>query len=136
MKLLTLLLALTAGITVAAAADAVFVVNPGVADSSLSTTEVKNILLGTRVNWSNGPVKLVIQAGGAVHEAVIRQFTARSPDQFDKYWKKQVFTGNGVMPTVAKSDAEVITLVAETPGAIGYVATGTATDKVKVLEVK
>lgn len=118
------------------AQDLAFIAHPGITEASVSATDVKNILLGTKVNWSNGPIRVVIQAGGPLHEKVIQQFTQRSPDQFDKYWKKQVFTGKGTMPAVAKSDAEVVEFVASTTGAFGYVLRDAVTDKIKVLELK
>jgi ABC-type phosphate transport system substrate-binding protein len=118
------------------AQDVAFIAHPSVADSAVSAGDIKNILLGTKSNWSSGPLRMIIQTEGAVHAKVIQQFTQRSPDQFEKYWKKQVFTGKGAMPATAKTDADVLAFVAATTGAFGYVAPGSVTDKVKVLEVK
>ena len=136
MKTLLCWIVFFAAATFARGQDVAFVAHPSVADGELSAAEVKSVLLGTKSNWSSGPIKLVVQVEGAVHEQVIQHYTQRSPDQFDKYWKKQVFTGKGTMPAQAKSDAEVISLVAATPGSFGYVTKSAVTDKVKVIQVK
>ncbi|HEY0947547.1 MAG TPA: hypothetical protein VGD81_19850 [Opitutaceae bacterium] len=136
MKTLLLVLAFVAAAGLVRAQEAAFVAHPGVPDSAVSAADIKNILLGTKTNWSKGPLRLVVQTEGPVHAAVIQRYTQRSPDQFDKYWKKQVFTGKGTMPASAKNDGEVIAFVAATPGAFGYVAPESVTDQVKRLEEK
>lgn len=116
------------------AQDFAFITHPDTAEKAVSADEVKSILLNNRTKWGSGPViKLAVLTEGAVHEKVIKDFTQRTPDQFDKYWKKQVFTGAGTMPALMKSDADVVAYVAANPGAFGYVAKGSVTDKVKLL---
>lgn len=116
--------------------DVAFIVHPSVKESELSAAEVKNILLGTKTNWSSGPLKLAVHAGGALHDLVIQRFTHRSSDQFEKYWKKQVFAGKGTMPTIAATDADMVAFVAGNPGAFGYVDASSVTTAVKRLEAK
>jgi len=131
-----LLIVLASSACAVFAEEAVFVVNPSVKETELSTESVRGILLGNKTSWESGNLKLVVQTEGTLHELVIRTYTQRSTDQFDKYWKKQVFTGKGMAPAVAKTDAEVIDYVAKHTGAIGYVASVSATAAVKVLLVK
>lgn len=121
---------------VATAADWVLVAHPDSAPASLSKEDVKNILLGNKTKWdAGGLIKLAVLTEGPVHDAVIQNFAARTADQFDKYWKKQVFTGKGVAPEAFKTDAELVAYVAKTPGAFGYVATGSAGTGVKTVAV-
>jgi ABC-type phosphate transport system substrate-binding protein len=119
------------------AQDAVFIAHPGVSDT-ISADDAKNILLGIKTKWDGGAgnIKLIVLAEGPVHEKVIRDYTQRSPDQFDKYWKKLVFTGKGIAPAAAKTDAEVVEFVSKNTGAFGYVAKESAGDKVKILPIK
>lgn len=117
------------------AADFVLIANPSVTEASLSKDDVKNILLGTKTRWdSGGNITLAVLTDGAAHDAVIQTFTARTADQFEKYWKKQVFTGKGSAPDSFKTDADMIAFVAQTPGAFGYVTA--ASGSVKVLKVQ
>jgi len=136
MKKLLFLCALLGLALVSRAEDTVFIANPSVSDT-LSADDAKNILLGNKTKWEvGGNIKLVVLADGPIHEKIIRDYTQRSVDQFDKYWKKLVFTGKGMAPATAKTEAEVVDYVLKNPGAFGYVAKENAGDKVKVLPVK
>ena len=121
----------------ARAADYLIVANPAVPVSAVSKEDLKNILLGNKASWDGGgAIKLALLTEGSVHETVIQAVASRSADQFDKYWKKLVFTGKSVAPDTFKTEAELLAFVAKTPGAVGYAAAGAATDGVKVLKVE
>jgi ABC-type phosphate transport system substrate-binding protein len=116
------------------AGDYLLIVNPDVAAISITREEAKSILLGGKFRWDTGAnIQLAVLSGGATHEKAISELTARSADQFDKYWKKQVFSGKGVMPEIVADDAAMVAYVARTPGAFGYVSAGAATTGVKTL---
>ncbi|MFA6289527.1 MAG: hypothetical protein WC661_19270 [Opitutaceae bacterium] len=117
--------------------DAVFIVNPAGADASISAADATAILLGNKTKWDGGGlIKLAVLTQGEAHEKIMHDFLQRSADQFDKYWKKMVFSGKGMMPMQAASDADLIAYVAKTPGSVGYVAAASVTGAVKVLPVK
>lgn len=138
MSRLILFFALLAGLAVSArAADAVFIVNPQGADAELSSDNLKAVLLGNKTKWeAGGLIKLAVLTAGPLHDKVIQDNTQRSADQFDKYWKKLVFTGKGFMPMQAADEAALVDYVAKTPGALGYVSPGAVTDRVKVIPIK
>ena len=134
LSLTLVVLALAA--TVAAAADGIFITNPSGPDA-VTREEIKSILLGNKTKWESGTlIHLAVLADGPVQEVIAQEYTARSADQFEKYWKKQVFTGKGSAPESLKSDADMIAYVAKTPGAFGYVSGASAATGVKVLTVK
>jgi ABC-type phosphate transport system substrate-binding protein len=119
------------------AQDAAIVVNKDTKVTSLTADDFKNILLGKKLKFEDGTnIKLAILADGPIHEKVIRDFTQRTTDQFDRYWKRQVFSGQGIMPQQFKTDAELIAYVAETPGGLGYVGSGSVTPAVVTIEIK
>lgn len=121
MKHFFFLLLAALSFSAAHAQEAVFIVHPSVTETSLTADDVKNVLLGNKTKWGSGNLKLVVLTEGAVHQKIIQTYTQRSTDQFDKYWKKQVFSGKGIAPTTAKTDAEVVEYVSKNPGAFGYV---------------
>lgn len=122
---------------VARAQDVSFIVNPQGADASITADDLKAVLLGNKIKWNGGGViKLAVLTSGPVHDKVMQDHAQRSADQFDKYWKKLVFTGKGVMPVQGADDAAIIDYVAKNPGALGYVATSSITDRVKALPVQ
>lgn len=137
MKRLFLLFALVVGLVAAARAqDAVFIANPQGADAALSADALKSILLGNKTKWDGGGViKLVVLGSGPLHEKVVQDHAQRNADQFDKYWKKLVFTGKGVLPEQAADEAAVIAYVAKTPGSLGYVSASAVTPAVKIVPV-
>jgi ABC-type phosphate transport system substrate-binding protein len=133
-----LVLALFIGCTAFVRADdAVFIVNPQGADASMTPDSLKAVLLGNKTKWeAGGLIKLAVLTTGPLHARVIQDHTQRSADQFDKYWKKLVFTGKGFMPMQAADEAALVDYVAKTPGALGYVSASAVTDRVKVLPLK
>lgn len=52
------------------------------------------------------------------------------------FWQKRVFAGRDTPPVEKASDEEVVAFVRANPGAVGYVAAATATEAVKVVELK
>lgn len=116
------------------------IVNAGVGVSEVPRADVEAMFDGKKANWANGAkVVLVTQPDAAVHEAFLKNYVGKSPAQFATTWKKIVFTGKANAPATAKTDAEVVALVAKSPGAIGYLgdaAAATGNAAVTVVSVK
>lgn len=129
-------LALALSALAACGADPVFITNE-TAPATVTKDDVKNILLGTKTKWDSGTlIKVAVLAEGAIYDTVIQQYAERTPDQFERFWKKQVFTGKGIAPESFKTDAEVLAYVAKTPGAIGFIGSDTAAAGVKIVKVE
>ncbi|ABW67802.1 hypothetical protein [Desulfosudis oleivorans] len=120
-----------------AQSETVYVIaNINVADTSLTQTEIQNIYLGKKDKWNdNQKVNFTALADGPCHEVFLKQYVGRSDFQFQNYWKKQIFTGQGQPPKSFASDAELIDYVSRTSGAIGYSCTQPDTGKVKTLTI-
>lgn len=122
-----------AGTQTSLAEDPVLITHPGVT-ATLTTQEVSQVFLGKMTKWEGGQVvKLAVLASGETHEAAIKRFSGKTADQFSNYWKKQVFTGQGVMPKACDTEEELVAYVTSTPGAVGYVSPAKATAAVRVL---
>jgi ABC-type phosphate transport system substrate-binding protein len=132
-----LLAAFLIGAATASAADIKVIANSSVGASSVSSDELKGVFLATKSSLSDGShVEPVLLKGGAVHEAFLKDYVGKSDSALETYYRSLVFTGKGSMPKTFASDAEVVAYVEKTKGAIGYVASATATASAKVLEVK
>ncbi len=118
------------------AAEFVVVAHPSIPANKISSDDLKAILLGTKTRLDGAPLRLVVLSDGPVHTHVVSTLTSKSADQFEKYWKKQVFTGKGVMPDQFKNDADLVAFVAKTPGAIGYVAPGADVVGTKIVSLE
>lgn len=113
------------------------IANLSVKADSISVDELKNVFLEDTSSLKDGShVEPVLEKGGATHEAFLKDYLGKNDSALQTYYRSLVFTGKGSMPKAVGSDAEVLAYVAKTKGAIGYVASGTATEGVKTLELK
>lgn len=123
--------------TCAWAADVKIVANADISASSVSVDDLRSVFLEKTNALSDGThVEPVLSKGGAAHEAFLKQYLDKNDAALQIYYRSLVFTGKASMPKVVGSDAEMISYVAKTKGAIGYVSKGASTEGVKVLEVK
>jgi ABC-type phosphate transport system substrate-binding protein len=119
------------------AAEVKLIANPSVGATSVSADDVKRVFLGTKGSLEDGSrVEPVLAKSGAAHEAFLKQYLGKEDAALQTYYRSLVFTGKGSMPKAFASDAEVVSYVSKTKGAIGYVATGASASGVKTLEVK
>jgi ABC-type phosphate transport system substrate-binding protein len=121
----------------AQAADLTIIANTSVVASSISGDELKGVFLATKTSLSDGShVEPVLEKGGPVHEAFVKTYLGKTDSALETYYRSLVFTGKASMPKTLGTDADVVSYVSKTKGAIGYVAAGAATDGVKTLEIK
>lgn len=117
-------------------ASVVIVAHPSVEANSLSSNDIRLIYSGNKRSWKDGqPIKFVILSEKEIHQQFTRSFLQKTEDQFLRYWRKQIFTGQGSMPKSFKSEKELLKFVANTEGAVGYVSKNTSTSKVKILKI-
>lgn len=69
-----------------------------------------------------------------------REFTKRTldlyPRQLRRVWDRNLYSGAGPVPVEISSVEEMERVVAETPGAIGYLPDGLARETVRVIHVR
>jgi hypothetical protein len=113
------------------------VANSSIKSDTISVGELVRIFLEDTNSMNDGSrVEPVLEKGGAAHEAFLKEYLGKSDSALQTFYRSLVFTGKGSMPKAVGSDADVVAYVAKTKGAIGYVASGTAVEGVKTLEVK
>jgi len=135
--LIALAIASLSGTGTASAADIKVIANPSVTATAISADEIKGVFLATKTSLSNGShVEPVLEKSGAVHEGFLKAYLGKTDAALETYYRSLVFTGKGSMPKTLSSEAEVVSYVAKTKGAIGYVSSGASTPGVKTLEVK
>lgn len=118
------------------AADFVIIIHPSVGVSSISRTELKQILLANQTTWKDGKKVAIItlspDATGA--DDVAQEYMSMTAIQAKKYWLTKVF--NGVLPgqpATGDSADEVAEKVASTVGALSILPKGSKTGKAKTL---
>jgi ABC-type phosphate transport system substrate-binding protein len=115
----------------------VIIANENVPTSSLSIHEIRNIFLSKKTRWrGSSRIKFVVLNGGDVHNDFLKSYLGKTKSQYDNYYKNLVFEGKGKAPRAFSTEAEVVSYVSSTEGAIGYVSSGTNTQSAKIVIVK
>lgn len=102
----------------------VVVINDGLPRSGkLDAAGVRAIFLGTRQHWPDGRRIQAVQrparsqAGAAFFDRILDM----SPSAYKRRWQKKLLSGRGVAPRTAGSAMTVLSAVARSRAAIGYV---------------
>lgn len=117
-------------------AEVAVIANKSVPTDTISQREVLDIYTGEIRQWKNGEP---IVAHDMTEEGEVREtfyeFLGRKSSRVKSIWVKNLLMGEGSPPESAKTEQEVLTMVAKTPGAIGFVRSDMADDSVKVLAI-
>jgi len=111
------------------------VVHATVADTQLTTAQLRAIFTMRQTRWSDGQSiqVLVLASDHELHQAFTRKFLKMFPYQLDAIWHRQRYSGIGGSPVLLASVDELRTALSQTPGAIGYLPAGTGTAELKVV---
>jgi ABC-type phosphate transport system substrate-binding protein len=117
-------------------AQVAVIANQSVSDAVADAGTLGSIYDLSKDRWSNNNRIVVVDltADGDVRQKFYG-FIGKNPAELRREWLRKQLTGEGRAPETAASDAEVISKVAATPGAIGYVSQGSVTGAVKVLHI-
>lgn len=102
--------------------------------TALARGEAEQLFLGRRTTLDDGtPVTLVDLPAGPVRDRLYLLLTGKNPIQTRAYWSRQVFTGRARPPREAVDTDQAREWIATTPGAIGYLPSGLADSRLRVL---
>lgn len=122
-----------------AGAKAVEVIaNRGVAVSSLPLATARAIFGMRQVKWQDGtPIRVfVLPDDHPTHGAVCKERLNLFPYQLRQSWDRLVYSGIAQAPSEVSSEEELMSRVAATPGAIGYVRKVKNNDPVKIINIE
>lgn len=122
-----------------AMADVAIISNPDNKIGKIDSFIVKNIFLGERASFPNGvyanPVNLA--EGSQARKVFFHTILSISEQVHDKHWarkqKKRTMRTTAYRPEEVDSNQEMMEIVADTSGSIGYVDASMVNDTVKVL---
>jgi len=119
-----------------AVADVAVIANKSLGVDSISAKEAKRVWLGKTKSLGGSSIKLAdLPPGNGSRDHFYRTVVKKSEKKLKAYWAKIAFSGKGTPPKPFGSDGEVVSWVASTPGAVGYVDSGAIDDSVKVLMI-
>jgi ABC-type phosphate transport system substrate-binding protein len=114
------------------------IANKDVGVSRLSLASARAIFGMRQVKWPDGRLiqVFVLPDTHPVHSAMCKERLNIYPYQLRKSWDRLVFSGMAQAPAEVGSEEEMVTRVAATPGAIGYVSKAYNNQSVRVLHVE
>jgi ABC-type phosphate transport system substrate-binding protein len=120
--------ALAAGVAPVVSADASFrvIVHPKVKGTQIRRATLGSIFLKQSPRWGDGSVVLPVDQSvqSSVRKAFSNDILQQGMIAVQAYWNRKI-AGGLWPPPVKTSDEDVVSFVASTPGAIGYVSSGT-----------
>lgn len=112
---------------------------PSNSQNTISRSSLRAIF-GMRLGkWSatDIPVKVFVMNDDAPeHGLFSKNILQVFPHQLRLAWDRQVFSGQGQYPEQVASTQEMLSKIASTPGAIGYIKTGEVTNNVRILQIR
>jgi ABC-type phosphate transport system substrate-binding protein len=113
------------------------IVNSGNPTASISRLKVGEIFLKKMTRWPDGHPVMPVEPSGKsqVRQRFTLEIYGKQVIAISAYWQQMIFGGKGVPPPEKSSDADVVAFVRDTPGAVGYVWSGTDVSAVKVVAV-
>lgn len=113
------------------------IVNPSNPTAQLSRLKVGEIFLKKAVRWPEGALVMPVEpsARTPMRQRFTLEIYGKQVIAISAYWQQMIFSGKGIPPPEKSTDADVVAYVRDTPGAIGYVWSGTDTSSVKVVAV-
>jgi len=115
-----------------ARAELVVIMHPDSAPPSLDRRDIVNIFMGRHFRLPSGRA-LVALDNQCCREEFYRGLVDKTLPEINSYWARLVFSGRGTPPQRINSPAEVLDLVSQNPGVIGYLDRSQLDDRVAVV---
>lgn len=118
-----------------ASGEVAIVVGPDSPVSSTNLEEVTKIFLGKAKKFADGSAAVPLDQaeGETAREEFYTKVVKKTPSQLNAYWSRLIFTGKGQPPQAVEDDSEVMELVAEEEGMVGYIDASSVDGSVKVI---
>lgn len=115
----------------------IVIANPSVKASGISKQMLHELFTGASMSLpGTSLIRPVLQKAGSTHEDFLQRYIGKSDAAFRASWRSLVFSGEAVMPRTLDPEVVVVSYVAHTPGAIGYIDKATPHEGVKILEIQ
>ncbi|HQW20488.1 MAG TPA: hypothetical protein PLI90_07430 [Rhodocyclaceae bacterium] len=118
-----------------ATTDLVVVVNPGSGVEKMNRDDVTSIFMGRTKKLPSGVNALPIDQAAATGDKAkfYREIINKELAEVNSYWARLIFSGQGSPPRQADNSAEVMEIVSNNKGAIGYVPRSAADKRVRII---
>jgi hypothetical protein len=118
--------------------EMVVIVSPSISEYTVARSSLR-AMFGMRLSkWPSGtPIKVFVMKDDVPEHAFFsKNILQVFPHQLRLAWDRQVFSGQGQYPEQVASTQEMLSKVASTPGAVGYIKTNEVTSNVRILQIR
>ena len=115
-------------------AQVAVIANKSVPLEEISESELLDIYSGDIRWWENGDPVVVFDLEQKTEvKSEFYNFLGKSTSRMKSIWLKKMLSGEGEPPEALKSEEEMLKIVSETVGAIGFISRNRVLPEVKVL---
>ena len=134
---LTLTLLGPAPAALSANEDWVAVIHPPPVITKMSPNEARAIFSMRVRAWPDGSAirVFVLPDASKEHQAFIRNQLKLLPHQLKRNWERMVYTGIGKAPTTANDEQQMLKLLLNNPGSIGYLPRALVQEREELNEI-
>lgn len=101
----------------------VLVVNKRNPTKTISQAQAKSIYLGNTSRWQGVvPITLYARSKDCAAKNFYKDVLGMSPSKFFSHWAERQLSGKGVKPKSMASASELLDLVRQSPGAVGFLS--------------
>ena len=114
--------------------EIVIITNKSNSKTTISKADLKRIYVGRKKNFGDlliVPINQDLNTG--ISNEFLSKFVKKTSAEYKIFWIDQLIKGKGVSPMQQKTADQVKKVVAQVPGAIGYIYKSELDDTVKVL---
>ena len=132
--LLVCLLAVPSAPTPGLAEELVVVVHPDTTFDHLSRADLINIFMGRYQQFPDGQPAFPLDLADS-SESFYRKLVDKTPAELRSYWARLVFSGRACPPRRLPAARQLIDVVANNPGAVGYLDRSQVDERVKIVHL-
>lgn len=115
------------------AAELVLVTARETVHESASMEQIRELFIGKRSELNKEYAQPIVYREEAIHERFLEIYIRWTGPQFDRHWKKMLFSGKAVLPKETSDMRILIRLLLEVPGSISYMNKEDVTEELKII---
>lgn len=114
------------------------VVNQENSQDNISKNGLSAIFKMRLRKWSDGTrvTVYILEDKSPLHKKFCKKILHVFPHHLRRIWNKAVFSGSGQAPIILSNIEEMISKIASTPGAVGYLKFDDLNDDIKILDIR
>lgn len=116
------------------AEELAIVVNFNASFDHLSRQDLINIFMGRYQQFPDGQAAIPLDLTGD-SETFYRKLINKTPAELRSYWARLVFSGRGTPPRKLEAADQLLEVIANNPGAVGYLSASQVDDRVKIVHL-